>query len=435
LSDSEQQLKVPVEQLCQGMYVDALDRPWVETPFLFQGFKVTDDDIATLEVHCRFVYVDLARSQSTAARRAQQAAQSAADEEAPRTSRRSLGGGQGPAYDKPFGGKREPDEAHFRELVQAAEAGRHQARQEVDRVMQDIRLGRSLDAARAREVVHELVHQVSADSSAALWLTNLKNRDEYTSIHCVNVCVFALAFGLHLGLDRDALTRLGLGALLHDVGKTKTPDEILNKTGQLTDDEFEVVKRHAEDGYQIMRDTGGVADDALAVIRHHHERMAGTGYPLGLTGTDIPLHVRVAGLADAYDAMTSDRSYQTAMAADNALHKLYRRGADMFGDEMVQEFIRCVGIFPVGSVVELDNGAVGVVVATGADARLQPTLLLVRTPDGHPYDKRVLVNLAAETRRGEGDAPCRIVRARNPASVDVDVPAIVADEFGLAEGG
>ncbi len=432
LSDFGEQLRVPVAQLRPGLYVAELDRPWLDTPFMFQGFQVGPEEIETLQAHCRFVYVDLGRSESGARRamRSALAQDAAADDQAA-----SARGERGPAYERPFKRRREPDEDHFRELVAAAEAGRRQARAEVDRVMHDIRLGRSLDTARTRECVQELVHQVSADSSAALWLTNLKNRDEYTSIHCVNVCVFALTFGIHLGLDREPLTRLGVGALLHDVGKTKTPDEILNKPGPLTDEEFRIVKRHAEDGYQMMCESGGVSDEALQVIRCHHERVSGRGYPLGLSDDEIPLHVRIAGLADTYDAMTSDRSYQNAATADDALHTLYRNGSRLFGDHLVQEFIRCVGIFPVGSVVELDNGAVGVVVATRADARLQPTLLLVRTPEGETYDKRVLLNLAAQARESETHPPRRIVRALDPYTVGLDVPRIVANEFGLTSAG
>lgn len=399
---------------------------------MFQGFQVGPEEIETLRTHCRFVYVDLDRSEPSAGRSLRAGlAEAEANVEDPKAGRHR----GGPAYERPFRHQREPDEGHFRDLVAAAEAGRRQARAEVDRVMHDIRLGWSLDTERTRESVQYLVHQVSADSSAALWLTNLKNRDEYTSIHCVNVCVFALIFGLHLGLDHDQLTRLGMGALLHDVGKTQTPPEILNKEGPLTADEFEVVKRHAEDGYRLMCESGGMPYEALEVIRCHHERVSGQGYPLGLSDGDIALHVRIAGLADTYDAMTSDRPYQNGTTADDALHTLYRNGARGFGDHLVQEFIRCVGIFPVGSVVELDNGAVGVVVATRADARLQPTLLLVRTPDGESYDKRVLLNLAAQARQREQDPPRRIVRALDAHQAGIDVPAIVANEFGLTPAG
>ncbi|MDZ7748010.1 MAG: HD-GYP domain-containing protein [Halofilum sp. (in: g-proteobacteria)] len=437
MSDVGNKIKLSVGALRPGLYVDTLDRPWVETPFLFQGFTIRDDDeIRTLQDYCRFVDVDAERSEAGPAEAARQAA--VREQQAAPAAQRPGGivpagaGRQGPARERPFGTQRAPDDEHFRELVRAAEVGRGQARSAVDRVMDDIRLGRSVDAQGTREAVEDLVGRVSADASAALWLTNLKNRDEYTSIHCVNVCVFALAFGLHLGLDQAMLTRLGMGALLHDVGKTRTPPELLNKTGPLTEEEFAIIKRHAQDGYELMKATGDVPDEVLEIIRLHHERVDGSGYPLGLHGEDVPLHVRVTGLADAYDAMTSDRSYQSALSADDALHQLYQQARESFGDDLVQEFIRCVGIFPVGSVVQLDNGAVGVVVATRADARLQPTLLLVRSPDGAYYDKRVLLNLAAEAAGDERNSPRRIARALHPSQVEVDVTGIVASEFGLA---
>jgi putative nucleotidyltransferase with HDIG domain len=438
VSEHANKLKLPVDCLRPGLYVDALDRPWVETPFLFQGFTIRDEaEIRTLREYCRVVYVDAERSDRGPlawARSSVSAAARGGGDGAPAESVEpgdSSRPRRGPAHERPFGNDRAPSDEHFRELVSAADEGRRQARRVVDDVMRDMRLGRSVDSRRTRKAVHDLVGRVSEDASAALWLTNLKNRDEYTSVHSVNVCVLALAFGLHLGFDRDALLRLGMGALLHDVGKTRTPPQILAKEGPLTRGEFAVVKRHAEDGYRLMQEAGGVPEEALQIIRCHHERVDGSGYPLGLAGDDIPVHVRIVGLADAYDAMTSDRSYQRALPADEALHRLYRGAGASFGTELVQEFIRCVGIFPVGSVVELDNGAVGVVVATRADARLQPTLLLVQSPDGERYRKRLLLNLAAEA-PGEKDSPRRIARALHPSQAGVDVAAIVASEFGLA---
>jgi len=299
--------------------------------------------------------------------------------------------------------------------------------------MRDIRLGKSVDATQARDLIQELVATVSSSASAALWLTNLKDRDEYTSIHCVNVCVLALAFGVYLDLGRDELVQLGLGALLHDVGKTRTPEDVLNKPGPLTPDEFEVIKQHAEDGYQIMATTGGLAESSLAAIRHHHERLGGHGYPFGLRGDRVPSFARITGVVDAYDAMTSDRVYRAGMSADRALKRLYDGGDREFGNDLSQAFIRCVGIFPVGSVVELDNGAVGVVVASRAEARLQPTVLLLRSPKGEAYERRVLLNLAGRGR--SAGAAHRIRRALEPAAAQVDVPAIVASEFGFGAAG
>ena len=437
----ENQLKLPVACLRPGLYVAALDRPWLDTPFLFQGFEIQEaGEVRALGRYCDFVYVDADQSDPgelhAACRQARNEASapddpataskhSARTEPAPqreRTVSAETAGGRFPA------GKR------FRESVAAAKAGRDQARQAIDRLMEDLRFGKSVDTLAAREAVEELVTRVSADASAALWLTNLKNRDEYTSIHCVNVCVLALAFGVYLELERDALVNLGTGALLHDVGKTRTPESILNKPGPLDEREFEIMKRHPEDGYQLLAAGGVTGKDVLDIVRLHHERVPGTGYPFGLKGEAVPLTVRIVGLVDTYDAMTSDRAYRDAISADDALNQLYRFEHDAFGADLVEAFIRCLGIFPVGSVVELDNGAVGVVVRTRPDARLQPTLRMVRTPDGDIYQKRLLVNLAEPSPEDEANPASRIARALKPASAGIDIAPIVTAELDPVPG-
>ncbi|MFW5970008.1 MAG: HD-GYP domain-containing protein [Halofilum sp. (in: g-proteobacteria)] len=434
-------MKLPVACLRPGLYVTALDRPWLETPFLFQGFAIENtSEVRTLGRYCDFVYVDADQSDPdelhAARRQAEKDALTSGDPAVtPKATTRTK---SSPRRESPrvaeTGGERFPADRRFRESVAAAKAGRDQARQAIDRLMEDLRFGRSVDTRAAREAVEELVTRVSADASAALWLTNLKNRDEYTSIHCVNVCVLALAFGLDLGLDHGELVNLGTGALLHDVGKTKTPGGILNKPGPLDLREFEIMKRHPEDGYQLLAAGGVTTKEVLDIVRLHHERAAGTGYPFGLKGDEIPLLVRIVALVDTYDAMTSDRAYRNAISADDALNQLYRHEHDAFGVDLVEAFIRCLGIFPVGSVVELDNGAIGVVVRTRPDARLQPILRMVRTPDGDTYRKRLLVNLAEPSHADETNPASRIARALTPASAGIDITPIVTAEFEPVPG-
>lgn len=439
MSHPENQLKLPVACLRPGLYVGALDRPWIETPFLFQGFAIQETgEVRALGRYCDFVYVDVDQSDPGALQIARQQAEQEASRPGAMASNRKRSPRSEP-HPEPTrvaetDGERFPEGRNFRESVSAAKAGRDQARQAVDRLMADLRFGKSVDTRVARKAVEELVTRVSADASAALWLTNLKNRDEYTSIHCVNVCVLALAFGLHLGLDHNELVNLGTGALLHDVGKTRTPDAILNKPGPLDEQEFAIMKRHAEDGYQLLAAGGGTAEEVLAIVRLHHERVSGTGYPFGLKGEEIPLSVRIVAVVDTYDAMTSDRTYREAISADDALNHLYRYEQNDFGTDLIEAFIRCLGIFPVGSVVELDNGAIGVVVHTRPDARLQPTLRMVRTPDGQTYEKRLLVNLAEPSPADEYNPASRIARALPPSRANIDIAHIVRAEIDPLAG-
>lgn len=428
-------LRLPVHNLCKGLYVVELDRPWLGTPFLFQGFRIeSDEELSTLRSYCQEVFVDPVRSDAEALAEAEQGLARHAPKAEIQLPAMAQGRPSLAERDRvdAFGDTAFPEREKFRDMVRVAHEARSQARDAVHSAMDDTRLGHAVDVPALRTAVSKMTQSVIGNASAALWLTTLKNISEYTAIHCINVCVLALAFGRHLGLPVRELRSIGLGSLLHDVGKAKTPAEILDKPGALTDEEFEIIKRHPEDGYRMVSEAGHVSSQALDIIRLHHERINGGGYPLGLSGDQISRYVRIVSIVDVYDAMTTNRSYQDAKSPDMALKVLYEGRGRSFDDELVTQFIRCIGIFPVGSLVELDTGAIGLVVASSTNAHLQPTVLMLRTPDGEPYDKRLLVNLAAlgddERRLGR-----RIVRGLDAASTGIDIASVAREEFGLDE--
>jgi len=422
MTDVRYLTRVPVSALRTGLYVAELDRPWTDLPLMFQGFEIrTDDELAILRQYCNDVYVEEARSRAEAYAELEKA--NGDDAEPDDTGAPDIGASLGTG--------RYPDSSRFAERVSAAAANRSDATGFFQRALDDIRLGRSVNSREARVVVGDIATQVSGNASATMWLTNLGSKDEQLSTHAVNVCVLALAFGMHLGLDRDRLECIGLGALLHDVGKVNLPAELLSRAGPLNPEEWDAVRRHPTDGYEAARSAGDIGDEVLDIIRMHHERVDGTGYPAGLAGEAVPLHARIVGIANAYDSLTSDRPYRGARPADEVLQQFYNEAGGSFGAKLVQEFIRCVGIFPVGSLVELDNGALGVVVGSSPETRLRPAVLLVRTPRGEYYDKRLLLNLAAEAGADDRAPARRIRRVVNPSQYDIDIPAIVAFEFGV----
>jgi putative nucleotidyltransferase with HDIG domain len=408
--------KVEVDDLELGMYVAELDRPWEDTPYLIQGFLVrTAEDIEQLQQLCKAVYIDDERS-----------------EDDDRTIRRSVNV-------QPSAQSRitrsewhtisvEEQKLDFEKQVRQAADLRKNTRKTIDKLFGDIRMGFAVDTEQAREVVHELVESVAEDADAALWLTNLKNVHDYTAQHCMNVSVLSVVFGKHLGFTKDQLKLIGLGALLHDIGKMNTPPEILDKPGKLTPEEFEIIKRHPVDGHAAMEQTGKVPQQALQVIKHHHERLSGRGYPDGLKGDQISTAVLIVAIADVYDAITSDRVYHDGIPAYEALRALYKIAPSEFGKPLMEEFIRCMGVYPIGSVVELATGDIGVVMTSDPSNRLRPVVLLVRSADGTEYRPRRYISLAAMSEtRGARDWSVR--RIRNPASLGLSIKQIAEEEL------
>lgn len=439
---------VPVELLRPGLYVRELDRPWVETPFLFQGFRILGaEELEALREYCRIVIIDDERSDAKALEavrrdvvkqghalaeeksgpaKAQPAKATRPTPKRPseRARRRSVG--------VLFADAPNPDRKRFSTLVQAASAVRGDAQAAASDALVRARDGRMVDVARIETTVDELTDLVIEDPTASLWLTRMRERDEAMAVHAVNTTVLGLTLGAHLGIERRGLRRLALGALLHDVGKTTVPRELLEKPDALSERELARVREYPQAGYELVAESGQVHTESLEVIRLHRERWDGGGYPRGLRGEMIPRKALIVGLADAYDTMTSRRPWAEAVTPDKALHELYANAAQEFSVDLVQEFIRCMGIFPVGSVVELDNGARGIVVGARPGGGLWPTILMVRTPDGEPYRKRLLVNLGAEVRRSREDGPRRIARSIDASASGIDVARLVAREFGLA---
>ncbi|PWG60903.1 HD-GYP domain-containing protein [Spiribacter halobius] len=418
--------QVAVGDLMPGLYVVALDRPWLGTPFLFQGFSIEGEpELRELRRLCRHVFIDEARSRGDALRQLDAGESSAtpgdANEDAPSSPDRG-------DVAAAFGIAAYPEFQRFWPLVRVARDARDRGRRVVDRILEDARLGHSIDADAARSVVRELVTVISENASASLWLTNLRQRDEYTANHCLNVCVLAIAFGRHLGLGRDELEALGLGGLLHDVGKMRTPEAILKKPGVLSKAEREIIRRHPDEGVELLSREGGMPKAVLEMVRLHHERVNGKGYPLGLTGDVIPRPVLVVGICDVYDAMTSDRAYQEGIPPDRVLRLLFERADQDFGQELTEAFIRCLGIYPAGSLVELDDGSLAVVVSASPEARLHPVVMLVRHPDGRLYDRRVMLNLA-ELARDNTRETRNIRHVVNPGAHDIDVAAVLAADI------
>ncbi len=385
------------------MYVSELDRPWIESRFLFQGFEIrAEEEIAELLHLCKYVYIETDVEYENGRARPRQPATVGAPDPTEFAAKR-IGFeildkfADTPAIKPPRYLDRWSVE---NELPQARELiGKTKIL--VDTILEDVRLGRSLDSQTAKQSVAGMVQSVLRNPDALVWFNHLKNKDEYTSQHSLRVCVLALTFGRHLEFSGEELNLLGIGALLHDIGKMRVPVELLNKPGRLTSEEFELIKTHVPRGVEILSRTPGIPAPAIEVARSHHERFDGSGYSVGLKGQHISLFGQIGAIVDSYDAITSDRSYHKGMSAHDALRKMYEWRRKDFHETLVEQFIQCMGIYPIGSVVEMNTGSIGVVVSVNRLRRLRPRVALVLDAGKKPYHSPRIIDLVSEEAHGE----------------------------------
>jgi putative nucleotidyltransferase with HDIG domain len=249
------------------------------------------------------------------------------------------------------------------------------------------------DADVARGMVDNLAQAVAQNRTALLALTALKNYDNYTFTHMVNVSLLTMGQARGLGIEGPLLREFGLSALMHDIGKVRTPTEVLNKPDKLTDAEFEIMKRHTIDGAEILRKTAEMPALAPVVAFEHHLRVDGTGYPLGVKREGLNLGTMLCGIADVYDAMRSQRAYQQAFPTDRILAVLQRNDGKQFDQNLVRRFAQLVGIYPAGNLVRLDSGDVAVVVRTYAPDPYRPRVRVIMKRDGTRLDRPYDLNL------------------------------------------
>ena len=396
--------KIPVARLKPGMFIHELCGDWMSHPFWRTKFKLKgDDDLRRIvESGVRDVYIDTARGLDDRDAVAADVVQAAVEQEI-------------------VAAMSAPEDHSIRVSVRDEMARARKVHEQAHRVvrsmMSDVRLGRAVSLEDAEPVVEAISSSVLRNSSALLGLIGIKNKDDYTFLHSVSVCTLMIAFGRSLGLDGDELRQGGIGGLLHDIGKMKVPDEVLNKPGRLTDAEFDLIKKHPGDGHAVLLETPGIGPIPLDITRHHHERLDGRGYPDGLAGDAISTMARMAAIVDVYDAITADRCYHKGMPAAEALRKMWEWSTDHFDQKLLQAFMRCVGIYPVGSLVRLESGRLGVVVEQNEGSLLTPKLRVFFSTRSNGYIKPEFLDLGRKLGNGGGD---RIVSAEAPDKWGVD---------------
>lgn len=379
--------EIDIGELTAGMYVCRLDRPWTETPFPLQGFLVeSGEQIELVRRYCRRVWIDVELGHAPRG----PALQRLTPVQVPPSNDRPA---SAPAYRTPparrkpltdphemeqsVGRLRYTDTVQIDQELPQARAAQDNAARLTTRIIDDIRAGQKLASQDVEAAVVPIVKSVLRSADALFWVNALRKQDGYGYSHAINCSALAAAFGRHLGLPEPMLVDLASGGMLLDVGKAQLPAELLAYPGPYDAGQMAQVRTHVELSMRILEDGDFARSDVSEMVRTHHERFDGSGYPDGLSDTRIPLFGRMAAIIDSFDAMTSHRPHAGAMARHEALQHLYRSRQTLFQDELVEQFTSCLGIYPVGSLVELDSGEVAVVMAQNPARRLRPRVILL----------------------------------------------------------
>jgi putative nucleotidyltransferase with HDIG domain len=402
--------------LQKGMYVSELDRPWLETPFLFQGFRITNnDELEQIARLCDFVFVDSEKSTvpiPVPTIGANQGARRAKEQD---TSR----------FVKPA----EPYQSEFDDELPVARDIHHLALETTSSLFNDARIGRNLKVEETRRVVTRIVDSVLRNPDALVLLACLGNKQDSLATHAMTVCTLSLCFGRYLGFDKTTLMELGMGALFHDIGKTKLPDNLLSNSDDLSDEDRSLLQSHTQIGTMIMKKLDGLSETVIAIARDHHERADGSGYPGQRVNAELCISTRIVSLVDTYDSITSGLNGREKIGLDTALKHIYSWRERLFDPLLVEKFIQCIGIYPIGSTVELRSGHVGIVISSQPDARLFPRVMLVLDAKGEPVDRPTMMNLALFRDKGGDDNSYEVKGLVKPEHYGIDVAGYILREL------
>jgi cyclic di-GMP phosphodiesterase len=380
--------RVPVTELQFGMYIAELDRPWADTPFMFQGFVLaTQKQLEALKKYCATVLVDTKRSEPPVA----------------------------PKFAKTV----YVEKASVEQESGPARVAYGNSRTMMRDVLSTVKIGRTLDAERVRIAVTAMTESVLRNPDALLLLSQLRKKGEYNESHALDVSIYMITFGRFLELEPRQIEFLGYLGLLQDVGKLRLPKELLEKRGRLNVEEFELAKLHVNYSVEILRATPGLPGDLPRIAALHHERQDGSGYPMKLRGSEIGMLGSIAAIVDTFDALTVRRPHADAVSPSAAISMLFKWRGVSFDADLVEQFIRCIGIFPVGSLVQLNTAEIGVVIAQNVAKRLQPRVMVIRDAARNPMHPQKLLDLSRSPNASPGE-PYRILGTLEFGSVPFD---------------
>lgn len=441
------QYKINVNEVIIGMYISGLDRPWTQTPFPLQGFYVRGlTEVKQLKNFCNHVYIDVVKGSAPVATDLKTLDSSGTFNRLSPASRQGdasfvnipvrpikVRHGQNPVV-KPLG-KEVKKARQLHKKVYAA----------VGEIITQLNSDRLYDISivETKRLAGEMVDSVLRNPDAFTWLSRVQEADEYTYSHALRSSVWAILFGRHIGLPKRDLDVLALGVLLKDVGKTKLPSELLQKS-EHNAEELQEYESFVQLGVDLLRETDGVDPRVIGVVRTHCERLNGSGFPEHLQGDKIPLLGKIAGIVTYYDTVTTPRGAVLPVAPSKAVAELYELRNIQFQEDLVVEFIRAIGLYPTGTLVEFNTGEVGVVVEQNFDRRLKPKVMIVLDTYKQELPEGRLIDMAEDDRRKQAliDTGKRtvdevemleIARDLEPGSYDIDIISIRDDYLLTSE--
>jgi len=361
----KQHHKIDVADLRVGMFVVELDKPWEESGFMFQGLEIKSaSDIQSVQKECKFVFVDF-------------------DEFTIKKNKPAEGLPAAAGAGSKDAGVSVEDE------FDAATEVHSLAAEAVSTLFEEIRLGAEVDGTKVKQAVNGCVDSILRNPDASVWLTRINAKHEATAQHSLNVAALSIVMAKAAGLTQREMEDVGVCGMLHDVGKTSISTEVLSKTGALTPAEMAEMQKHTRYGRDILISTKSVMSGAADVAHSHHEREDGQGYPRKLPTESIPMFAKIVAIAEAYDTMTTKQTYKEACSPSEALQELYSLRGKQFDEDMVIKFIDAVGIFPPGSIIEMLNGEIGIVLANTSD-KLRPRAIIILDAAKEPVPQRVV---------------------------------------------
>ena len=362
--------KIPITELKPGMYMHDVNCSWRVEPIFVRRYKMkTDEQVEMIrELGVREVYIDTSLGDDLPGAPTEDEVRWALEEAIQKLGRHS-------------------EVAVHHRLVSPAELSEaivvhDSATRLIRQLMGDVRLGHQIEFDAISEAMQGIGQTMLSSFGAIIQLGQLKTTDDYTFQHSVGVCALLTAFCKVLGLNRQTTSDVGIGALLHDIGKVRVPLEVLNKPGRLSDAEFEAIRLHVQHGRDIIADASWISPSSRNVLEQHHERYDGSGYPGGLKGSEISPFGQMAAIVDVYDAITAERVYHKPMMPAEALRKIQEWSRFHFNEELVGHFICSLGIYPLKTLVLLESGLLGIVIDQNPADLMRPVLLVV-------YDTRL----------------------------------------------